>query len=115
MKIGYSKTFPIIGKDQWEKIWIESDTECSTPEEVKKELYSLKNQVQSFHYESLNSEKKKEQEIVIDEDGKTIVEILLCRDLAELSTYVLQTARSKAIKAAYNNRLKQLQNGLEQY
>jgi hypothetical protein len=53
----------------------------------------------------------------LDEDGKTIAEIMLCKDLNKLKQeFELLSGKNKTIKAAYNNRLKQLQNnGLEQY
>lgn len=71
MKIGYSKTFPLHGKDQWEKIWIEDeapiDIDFANYNEkeiedamlhVRKIQYALKKQVENFHYESKGAEEK---------------------------------------------------------
>lgn len=113
MKIGYSKTYPIIGKEQWEKIWCEEEFE-GTIEDARKHWYSMKKEVENFHYESNKAAEKEIKVSPETEEGKTIAEILLCNDLPALETYKYPSTQSKAVKAAYNQRLKQLQNGLEQ-
>lgn len=121
MRIGYSKTFPIPATGEWEKIWAEEEFE-GTLEDAKKRWYAIKKEVQNFHYESKGHDEKiavQNKGAVLDENGVAIAEIMLCKSIEELETYKLPATQSKAVKAAYNNRLKQLQkptsNGMEQY
>jgi hypothetical protein len=126
MKIGYSKTYPIIVNGQWEKNWLEDDLPLNldlincTDEEIEKAMlnvrkiqYALKKQVESFHYESNKAAEKKAQEnepAVIDGTAMAIAEIMLCKNLEELETYKLPSTQSNAVRAAYNQKLKQLRN-----
>lgn len=64
MKIGYIETFPLLGKDRWQKIPLETETDVNIPldatdEEIEEIMvkvrriqYALRKQVQSFFYES---------------------------------------------------------------
>lgn len=110
MKIGYSKTYPIIGKDQWEKIWIEDEV-TGTEEDARKALYALKRQVESFHYESNKAAEKEEKVIEVDvrtPEEKMIAQINEINDIKVLESFELLAKRYPAIQAAYVNKLKQL-------
>lgn len=111
----FSKTFPHTTNGTWAKVGLEA--EVTPDEDVRKCLYALKKEVEEFHYQSLGHDEKvaaEQKEVVLDENGAAIAGILLAKDIPELETYQFRTTQSKAVKAAYNQRLKQLQNGLEQ-
>jgi hypothetical protein len=88
-------------------------------------LETAKKILKDFVYESLKKQPEELPEEIIqtkseplDENGIAIAEIMLCKTIEELETYKLPATQSKAVKAAYNQKLKQLQNlsnGLEQY
>jgi len=114
--IGYSQTYPIGQTGQFQKIWIE--LELDFPDDPRTELYKCKKIVNDFFYESNKAAEKQNQEqkvATLDEDGATIAGIMLCNDLVSLKDFELLSGKNKTIKAAYNQKLKQLQNGLEQY
>lgn len=117
MKIGYSKTYPISISGQWEKIWLEDEV-SGTEEDVRNKLYSLKRQVESFHYESNAAEKKKQAEAAETPTGNRIQEII--QDIEKcievegktgLKSYHLLSLTSPEIKTAYEKRLKELLHG----
>ncbi len=119
-KILYSKTFPHPTNGQWAKIALEA--EVTPTEDIRECLYDLKRQVENFYFESTKHDEKVAAEtkgVALDENGAAIAGILLAKDIDELKTYQFRTSQSNAVKAAYNQRLKQLQNsisnGLEQY
>lgn len=125
MKVGYSKTFPIYTKEEWEKPWLE--VEISTPEnlidlsdeeinqfmlKVRRIQYALKKQVEGFHFESNKAdEKKKEAEKAISFDVKptTVEDINSCKDLKVLGTYRLIVKSNPELQEAYNKKLNELQ------
>lgn len=129
MKIGYSKTYPILGKDQWEKIWIEDEV-TGTEEDARKALYALKKQVENFHYESNKAAEKQlyperfstqyEAEIpavltdqpitvpIMTPEEKMVKQINEITDVKVLESFKLLASRNEKIKSAYDNRLKQL-------
>lgn len=135
MKIGYSATFNMPNTSQpFEKHWVEEDELLHglnlfdiTDEQIeqltkniRRIQYAIKKQVKDFAYESnAAAGKQKQAEIPIDENAKAIADILLCTDFEELKTFQALTGNSKAVKAAFNQKLKQFQNsvsnGLEQY
>jgi hypothetical protein len=126
MKVGYSKTFPIYGKEEWEKCWLEED--ISIPKDllnisdediaqymlqVRRIQYALKKQVESFHYESNKAdEKKKEVEAVIQKEetkpDSIIDSINSCNELKVLESYKFIIKGKPELETAYNNRIKQL-------
>ena len=113
----YFHTFPNPITGQWIKIGLEAEIEEG--ETARQVLYAIKKETNEFFYESKGHEEKVAAEkkgATLDEDGKTVAGIMLSKDLAELKTFEALSKKTKAIQAAYNNRLKQLQsNGLEQY
>lgn len=118
MKIGYSKTFPVIGKDQWEKIWIEDEVQ-GTEEDARKALYALKKQVENFHYESNKAADKQATEAKEEPpqttEAKIIAQIYGITDLKVLGTFALLAAKDREkkgekgnISAAYQQQLEKL-------
>lgn len=116
----YSKTFPHPVNGQWVKVALEAET---TPDDdVRNCLYDLKKQIENFYHESTKHDEKvaSEQKTVPDTpqstEAKDIADILLCKDLKELKTFetFVNGSKSKLIKATYNQKLKQFQDGLEQ-
>ena len=106
-----------IGLKSWRKFGAEYQIDLGENlEDAKKALKdfvyaSLKQQQDTVPEESIQV-----KEVPLDENGVAIAEIMLCKTIEDLETYKLPATQSKAVKAAYNNRLKQLQsNGLEQY
>lgn len=111
MKIGYSKTFPIIGKEQWEKIWIEDEV-TGTEEDARQSLYKLKRQVESFHYES---NKAAEKEAGIKEPMGTpdgVIDLInKCATIPKphgLMAFEIIAKTDKAIQQAWDAKFKEL-------
>ncbi len=110
----YSKTFPHPVSGQWEKIALEA--EVTPDEDIKICLYSLKKQIENFHYESKGSDDKKAAEIVRQPDtpqsteARIIAQILQCeyletdtkKGISGLDSFKLLAGNNKAIKAAYD-------------
>ena len=104
-----------IGLKSWKRFGAEYQLiEGENLEDAKKAL-------KSFVYESLKKQPDELPEETIqakteplDEAGRAIADILLCKTIEELKTFILPATQRKSVQAAYNQKLKQLQNGLEQ-
>lgn len=72
-------------------------------EEVRKVQYALKKELKISIFESNKAaEKQAQDEIVLDEDGKIIAEIMLCKDLNKLKQeFELLSGKNKTIKAQH--------------
>jgi protease II len=78
MKIGYIETFPLLGKDRWQKIPLENEVDVNIPldatdeeievimKKVRRIQYALQKQVRSFFYES-NAAVEKELPVIKNE------------------------------------------------
>lgn len=112
MKIGYSKTYPITHNGTWEKIWIETEI-TGTEEDARKELYSLKKQVENFHYESNKAAEKQLAEVKKEEpksqEEKIIAQIKEITDSKVLEGFSLLAKKYPNVQLVYNDKLKQLQ------
>lgn len=130
MKIGYIETFPLLGKDRWQKIPLETETIFNiqidaTDEEIEEAMvkvrriqYALKKQVQSFFYESNAAAEKQMgtqetevgvQKAPIKSQEETIIEgINSCTELKVLQSYELIAKKNPQFKEAYDNKLKSL-------
>jgi hypothetical protein len=118
MKIDYSKTYQLFQGGAFEKIWLEDETESNSPEDVRKALYSLKSQVEKFHFESNKAAEKqveKEKQEPQSTGNAIIDQINQCTDIKVLESFVLIARNNRTkhpeIQQAYNNKLKQLQDG----
>lgn len=119
-KVGYSKTFPILTSGQWEKIWIEDEV-TGSEEDARKMLYSLKKQVENFHYESNKADEKK-AEVKINfytpssvdngdrNDGNLTLseQIMSCKELKVLDSYKFIVKGKPELEEVYNQKLKEL-------
>lgn len=116
MKIGYSKTYPLLSSGCFEKIWLEDEIEFTDMEAVRQAQYALKKQVENFHYES-NKAAEKQAQIQEDNDtpksqeDKIIAQIKTMKDLKSLESYKLLSRTYPGIQTAYNEKLKELSNG----
>jgi len=124
MKIGYSETFPVIGKDRWQKNWLEDEINlnldllnCSDEDIAKAMLnvrriqYALQKQVQSFHYESVKAAEKQlteQKEEPKTQEQRIISQINGASDLKVLASFKLLSNNNKSIKAAYDQRFLEL-------
>jgi hypothetical protein len=130
MKIGYIETFPLLGKDRWQKIPLENEVDVNIPldatdeeiEEVMKKVrriqYALKKQVQSFFYESNAAAEKQMgtqvvdavEKITITQVADLIKEINFCKDAATLEkTYKIIAKTDPDLQDAYDKKLKSFQ------
>jgi hypothetical protein len=112
MKIGYSKTYQLFQGGAFEKIWLEDETESNAPEEVRKALYSLKKQVESFHFESNKAaEKQVEKEIKPSDEVQAFIDsIRACTTIEELQSYWVRSKTNLVLCDEYNTKLKELKN-----
>lgn len=100
-----------IGLKSWRKFGAEYQIELGENlEDAKKALKdfvyaSLKAQQDTVPEESIQV-----KDTPLDEGGRAIADILLCKTLDELKGFELISKQSNAVKAAYNQKLKQLQN-----
>jgi hypothetical protein len=127
MKIGYSETFPLIGKDRWQKNWLEDEVQLNldlvncTDEDIAKAMlnvrkvqYALQKQVQSFFYESNKAAEKALKEVekeTITPTDSIINDIRSCKSIKVLEAYKLIAKSNKTVQEAYDNHLKLLTNG----
>lgn len=77
-------------------------------DDPRQELYKCKKIVNDFYYESNKAAEKQAKEVVLDEGGKAIAEIMLCTDIEKLKTYDPVASTSKAIRSAYNQKFNEL-------
>lgn len=125
MKIGYSKTFPVIGKDQWEKNWLEDEVNLNldylnlTDADIEKAManvkrvqYALKKQVETFFYESKAVDAKQSQSIQEKEPeikiGVTPEDVLSCETLKALDVYKFLVKNKPKLQDAYDQRFLEL-------
>ena len=124
MKVGYSKTFPIYGKEEWEKNWLECDVSMPgdlinlSDEDIAKYMlnvrrvqYALKKQVEGFHYESNKAEEKKAKGVKAEKQEVkpvTIEDINSCKDLTVLVSYRLIVKSNPDLQKAYDEQYKKL-------
>ena len=124
MKIGYSETFPVIGKDRWQKNWLEDEVNLNidylnlSDADIEKVIlnvrriqYALQKQVQSFHYESVKAAEKQlteQKEEPKTQEQRIISQINGASDLKVLASFKLLSNNNKSIKAAYDQRFLEL-------
>ena len=125
MKVGFSKTFPIYGKEEWEKNWLEDDIPMPenlidlSDEEIEKYMlkirciqYALKKQVESFFYQSTKADQKREEELktknIEPVIGLTTEEIYSCTTVEVLKAYKLIVKSKPELQKAYDEQLKKL-------
>ena len=125
MKVGFSKTFPIYGKEEWEKNWLEDDIPMPenlidlSDEEIEKYMlkirriqYALKKQVESFFYESTKADQKREEELKTKNIepiiGVTPEEIYSCKEIEVLKAYKLIVKSKPELQKAYDEQFKKL-------
>ena len=124
MKIGYSETFPVIGKDRWQKNWLEDEVNLNidylnlSDADIEKVIlnvrriqYALQKQVQSFHYESVKAAEKQlteQKEEPKTQEQRIISQIYGASDLKVLASFELLSKNNKSIKAAYDQRFLEL-------
>lgn len=118
MKIGYSKTFPVIGKDQWEKNWLEDDVILNidylnlTDADIEKAMlnirkvqYALKKQVNDFFYESnkaAEKQAKEDSDTPKSQEDKIIAQIKGITDIKVLEGFLLLARKYPNVQLAYN-------------
>lgn len=107
-KVGYSKTYPLSISGAWEKIFVEAD--LNEGDDARQALYECKRQVESFHFES-NKAAEKKIEKSKDTGGSIIDQINSCTEVKVLESYKIIAKSKVEIQEAYDNKLKQLQNG----
>jgi len=124
MKIGYSETFPVIGKDRWQKNWLEDEVNLNidylnlSDADIEKVIlnvrriqYALQKQVQSFHYESVKAAEKQlteQKEEPKTQQEKIIDQINGCSDLKVLQSFELISRKYTTVKNAYNTKYEHL-------
>jgi methionine synthase I (cobalamin-dependent) len=113
MKIGYSKTYPLLSSGCYEKIWLEDDIDIETfnIEEIKQYQYRLKKAVENFHYESNKASEKSLQTVKEEpqsQEAKIIAQIYSCKELKVLESYKLIAKNNESIQAAYNQQYEKL-------
>lgn len=128
MKVGFSKTFPVYGKEEWEKNWLEDDIPMPenlidlSDEEIEKYMlkirriqYALKKQVESFFYESTKADQKREEELKTKNIepiiGVTPEEIYSCKEIEGedgLKSYKAIAKTNQELQKAYDEQFKKL-------
>ena len=109
--IGYSHTYPMGVSGQFQKIWYEVELEPG--DYPRTELYKCKKIVNDFFYESNKAAEKQtiqEKEEPQTQEARIIAQIYGASDLKVLASFELLSKNNKAIKAAYDQRFKELQN-----